>query len=194
MTTLQTAIVRRRAQAALRLLAIGGLAVLLAGCYKTPKEAKNFPIDYRDRHPITLKEGSRTRRDLRRPQSRRADAKPARRRAVVRAAVETRRHQRHHRRRPARRANRSCRRRFHARNPFDPSRLRRAAPRGLCAHTTARRQRRSPASRSTIRNWSRTRVPAVSGRTISAPPPKRPTTKISRTGISAAPPSAISRP
>jgi pilus assembly protein CpaD len=60
MTTLQTAIVRRRAQAALRLLVAGGLAVMLAGCYETAKEAKNYPTDYRDRHPITLKEGSRT--------------------------------------------------------------------------------------------------------------------------------------
>ncbi len=60
MTTLQTAIVRRRAQAALRLLVAGGLAVMLAGCYETAKEAKNFPTDYRERHPITLKEGSRT--------------------------------------------------------------------------------------------------------------------------------------
>ena len=60
MTTLQKAIAGRRSQAAVRLLAIGGLAALLAGCYKTPIAAEidpAYPIDYRDRHPITLKEG-----------------------------------------------------------------------------------------------------------------------------------------
>ena len=60
MTTLQKAIAGRRSQAAVRLLAIGGLAALLAGCYKTPMAAEidpAYPIDYRDRHPITLKEG-----------------------------------------------------------------------------------------------------------------------------------------
>ncbi len=40
MTALHTAIVGRRAQAALRLLAAGGLAAMLAGCYETPRGAK----------------------------------------------------------------------------------------------------------------------------------------------------------
>jgi pilus assembly protein CpaD len=61
MTELHTAIVRRRAQAALRLLAVGGLAMTLAGCFETTHVAEaEYPTDYRLRHPITLKEGDRT--------------------------------------------------------------------------------------------------------------------------------------
>jgi pilus assembly protein CpaD len=61
MTELHTAIVGRRAQAALRLLAIGGLAAMLAGCYESTRTAQPaYPTDYRLRHPITLKEGDRT--------------------------------------------------------------------------------------------------------------------------------------
>jgi pilus assembly protein CpaD len=61
MTTFHRAIAGRRGQAALRLLAVGGLAAMLAGCYETAPVAKlEFPSDYRDRHPITLKEGEHT--------------------------------------------------------------------------------------------------------------------------------------
>ena len=45
------------------LLAAGlaGLAGLLAGCYQTPvAEHAPYPVDYRARHPITLKEGEHT--------------------------------------------------------------------------------------------------------------------------------------
>jgi pilus assembly protein CpaD len=60
MTALHTAIVIRRAQAARRLLAAGGLAVMLAGCHETSVAQSDYPTDYRVRHPITLKEGDRT--------------------------------------------------------------------------------------------------------------------------------------
>jgi pilus assembly protein CpaD len=60
MTALPTAIAGRRAQAALRLLAVGGLAALLAGCYETRVAQRDYPTDYRLRHPITVKEGERT--------------------------------------------------------------------------------------------------------------------------------------
>ncbi len=60
MTGLHTAIVRRSARAALRLLAVGGLAALLAGCYQQRVVDRDYPDDYRQRHPITLKEGERT--------------------------------------------------------------------------------------------------------------------------------------
>jgi pilus assembly protein CpaD len=40
----------------LQLLAAGGLAVSLAGCYKTPVIAE-YPVDYRQRHPIVVREG-----------------------------------------------------------------------------------------------------------------------------------------
>jgi pilus assembly protein CpaD len=60
MTQLQTAIVRRRAQAALRLLAVGGIAATLAGCLQSPAVQEDYPTDFRLRHPITMKEGERT--------------------------------------------------------------------------------------------------------------------------------------
>ena len=64
MTRLPTAIVGRRAPscglAALRQLAVGGVAAMLAGCYETRVAEREYPTDYRQRHPITLKEGNRT--------------------------------------------------------------------------------------------------------------------------------------
>lgn len=62
MTTLDRTVARRCAKAALRLLAAGSLAALLAGCNQTSKLAHSddYPTDYRMRHPITLKEGDRT--------------------------------------------------------------------------------------------------------------------------------------
>jgi pilus assembly protein CpaD len=60
MSVLPTATVGRRAHAALRLLAVGGLAALLAGCYQQRVAQRDYPDDYRQRHPITLKEGERT--------------------------------------------------------------------------------------------------------------------------------------
>ncbi len=59
MTTLQTAIAKRRAANALRILAAMGLAATLAGCYTTASNDL-YATDYRERHPITLKEGTRT--------------------------------------------------------------------------------------------------------------------------------------
>jgi pilus assembly protein CpaD len=60
MTALPTTIVGRCAQAALRLLAVGGLAALLAGCYETTKAQHDYPADYRLRHPITLNDSEHT--------------------------------------------------------------------------------------------------------------------------------------
>lgn len=44
-----------------RLLAVGGLAAMLGGCYTT-RQGSNiaYPNDYRERHPIALKDGERT--------------------------------------------------------------------------------------------------------------------------------------
>jgi pilus assembly protein CpaD len=52
---------KRRGATALRVLAVVGLATSLAGCY-TQRVAQQevYPNDYRERHPITLKEGERT--------------------------------------------------------------------------------------------------------------------------------------
>jgi pilus assembly protein CpaD len=59
MTAIYTATVGRRGRAALRLLAAVGLASMLAGCYQSQVAQQNYPTDYRERHPITLKEGDR---------------------------------------------------------------------------------------------------------------------------------------
>jgi pilus assembly protein CpaD len=60
MTEFHTVIAARRAQAARRLLGVGALAALLAGCHETTVAQADYPTDYRVRHPITLKEGDRT--------------------------------------------------------------------------------------------------------------------------------------
>ena len=44
----------------LRLVAVAGLALALSGCYVRKDTAGDIPIDYRKRHPITLKEGEKT--------------------------------------------------------------------------------------------------------------------------------------
>ncbi|HEY6833482.1 MAG TPA: CpaD family pilus assembly protein [Pseudolabrys sp.] len=63
MTALQSATVGRGKRAALRLLAAAGLAATLGGCYSDQTKVAQdvpYPTDYRERHPITLKEGDRT--------------------------------------------------------------------------------------------------------------------------------------
>jgi pilus assembly protein CpaD len=61
MTPVHTAIMGRRSRAARRLLAAVSLAALLGGCYQRPQVAQEiYPTDYRQRHPITLKEGRHT--------------------------------------------------------------------------------------------------------------------------------------
>ena len=59
MTASKRTIVRRRG-AALRLLALGALAATLAACNQHTAERDNYPFDYRQRHPITLKQGRQT--------------------------------------------------------------------------------------------------------------------------------------
>jgi len=44
-------------RSALRLLVTGSLVVTLAGCYQTEVAQVEYPVDYRQRHPITLREG-----------------------------------------------------------------------------------------------------------------------------------------
>jgi pilus assembly protein CpaD len=59
MTRLHKANAERRSGAARRLLAAAGLAALLGGCYQqhVAQTLPIYPNDYRERHPITLKEG-----------------------------------------------------------------------------------------------------------------------------------------
>jgi pilus assembly protein CpaD len=61
MTDFFATIAKRRGATALRVLAVVGLATSLAGCY-TQRVAQQevYPNDYRERHPITLKERDRT--------------------------------------------------------------------------------------------------------------------------------------
>jgi pilus assembly protein CpaD len=59
MTNYPHAIARRRAVP--RLVAAASLALLLSGCYQGTRVAQApYPVDYRQRHPITLTEGERT--------------------------------------------------------------------------------------------------------------------------------------
>ncbi len=62
MTKAHTTIVERRGRVGWRLLAAAGLAATLAGCYKSPQVVAEpaYPTDYRERHPITIKERERT--------------------------------------------------------------------------------------------------------------------------------------
>ena len=59
MLAIHAARAERRGRAALRLLAAGGFALMLAGCYHTNQAETAYPTDYRERHPISLKEGDR---------------------------------------------------------------------------------------------------------------------------------------
>ena len=59
MLAIQAAMAGRHARAALRLLAAGGFALTLGGCYQTNQAETAYPTDYRERHPIALKEGNR---------------------------------------------------------------------------------------------------------------------------------------
>jgi pilus assembly protein CpaD len=58
MTAFHTADTGRCSRAARRLVVAAGLTCLLGGCYQsgTAQQAV-YPVDYRERHPITLKEG-----------------------------------------------------------------------------------------------------------------------------------------
>jgi pilus assembly protein CpaD len=61
MKAIHGAMVARGKNTALRLLMAGGIVMTLAGCYQTSEVAQNeYPTDYRQRHPIVLKEGAET--------------------------------------------------------------------------------------------------------------------------------------
>jgi len=58
MKAMQRAVAQRRTRSALRLVAAGSLATMLAGCYyQTEAQQNAYPTDYRVRHPITVHEG-----------------------------------------------------------------------------------------------------------------------------------------
>ncbi len=61
MTTYLMAVTKRRGALALRAMAAMAVATSLAGCFSTHEVATDtYPNDYRERHPITLKEGVQT--------------------------------------------------------------------------------------------------------------------------------------
>jgi pilus assembly protein CpaD len=55
-------IVGRSARSIAHLAAVAGLAAMLGGCYQHSGATQQaaYPLDYRERHPITLREGDRT--------------------------------------------------------------------------------------------------------------------------------------
>jgi pilus assembly protein CpaD len=58
MKAMHRAVAQRRTRSALRLVAAGSLATMLAGCYyQTEAQQNAYPTDYRVRHPITVHEG-----------------------------------------------------------------------------------------------------------------------------------------
>jgi len=61
MTTANHKAARKRPSGfALRLLALGGLAATLSGCYQKEIAQVEYPADYRQRHPIVVREGKQT--------------------------------------------------------------------------------------------------------------------------------------
>jgi pilus assembly protein CpaD len=60
MTASNRTIVRLSGRAALRLVALGGLAIALAGCNQHTEAQDKYPYDFRERHPISLREGRQT--------------------------------------------------------------------------------------------------------------------------------------
>jgi pilus assembly protein CpaD len=59
MTSVVSAIFTRGAKAG-RFVTAAALAATLAGCYTVHETVDAVPVDYRERHPITLQEGTRT--------------------------------------------------------------------------------------------------------------------------------------
>jgi len=59
MTSMVRSIVARGRKAG-SLAAVAALATMLSGCYTARDTTAEVPVDYRDRHPITLQEGHRT--------------------------------------------------------------------------------------------------------------------------------------
>ena len=61
MTRPDKTIVRHGARTLAQIAAVAGLAAMLGGCYQhTVAQEQPYPVDYRERHPITLREGDRT--------------------------------------------------------------------------------------------------------------------------------------
>ena len=79
MTAITRASVKGGSKTVLRALMASCFAVTLAGCYQTEVAEKEYPTDYRQRHPIVLREGAQNVDIPAWPQSRRIDPEPARR-------------------------------------------------------------------------------------------------------------------
>lgn len=60
MTTSNRTIVGRGSRTVLHLVALGGLAIALAGCNQHTAQRDDYPNDFRKRHPISLREGRET--------------------------------------------------------------------------------------------------------------------------------------
>ena len=122
-----------RSRMALQLLAASALAASLAGCYQTDTAQVEYPFDYRQRHPITVREGAQNVEVM--VGRNRGGLTPSQRADVVAFAQAWRREfeQRHYHRDTARRPNGSCSHRLDTRNPFHSCRRRGADQRDLRA-------------------------------------------------------------
>ena len=60
MAHFRTSPAARRSVAVVRGCLLGSAVLTLAGCYGPPKPLVLYPDDYRERHPIALREGART--------------------------------------------------------------------------------------------------------------------------------------
>jgi pilus assembly protein CpaD len=60
MSSIDFSVAKLRCGGAVRLVAIAACAAMLGGCYTANEVTGSVPMDYRQRHPIVLKEGPRT--------------------------------------------------------------------------------------------------------------------------------------
>ena len=153
----------------------------------------SVPNDYRQRHPIAVREKAQTLTVFIGDRPRRPDAGAARRSRRARLELAAGSDRRHRDRDAGRRGQRARRGERLARDPRDPRARRRAAPFDRDPALSHRRIRSGSApSASTIRRWRPRPARAGCGPTISARPTTRSTGRTGRTGITAAPTSAIS--
>ncbi len=166
---------------------------MLAGCNtKTLDMAYTTPPDYRERHPITIKEGARTVEVL--VGSRRGGLNPTQRAEVLTPSPTpggAKRPAASSSKRPSA-LERCCVARGHARDQINPDCGIGAAPCACAARLSADRSKAIPRHPDEPIRWSRRRRTraTTSGRTTSARPMTSCTTRTSNTGRSAARPSA----
>ncbi len=187
MTAITRASAKGGSKTVLRALMASCFAVTLAGCYQTEVAEKEYPTDYRQRHPIVVREGAQN-VDILLGRNR-GGLTPSQRADVVSFATGLAQGsgQRNHHRGSKGRPDRSRRLRCNARDPFDLCRRRRSVKRDLRAQLSSAenvaRQHQAELYEVDCRCGTR----AENGQRISAHHGTRDIPQTSRTGISAAP-------